>query len=93
MTDAATTTGAKLLSWRIGEVTITRLPECLSTMLGTDFLPDGFRFRPIANAILPRLRSGSAGPSARNAGSLRTRVTNSASSYGQSAAGRRWSRC
>src|SRR5689334_19544517 len=40
MTDAATTSGAKLLSWRIGDVTITRLPECLSTMLGTDFLPD-----------------------------------------------------
>ena len=43
MTDAATTTSAKLLSWRIGDVTITRLPECLSTMLGTDFLPDATR--------------------------------------------------
>ncbi len=39
MTDAATTTAAKLLRWQIGDVTITRLPECLSKMAGTDFLP------------------------------------------------------
>ena len=40
MIDAATTTGTKLLRWQVGDVTITRLPECLSTMLGTDFLLD-----------------------------------------------------
>ena len=40
MTDAATTTGAKLLSWQIGDVTITRLPECSIAIAGSDFLPD-----------------------------------------------------
>jgi glyoxylase-like metal-dependent hydrolase (beta-lactamase superfamily II) len=40
MTDAATIDETKLLRWQIGDVTITRLPECSIAMAGTDFLPD-----------------------------------------------------
>src|SRR5436305_11674239 len=58
-----------------------RYGETTSTVLR-----DGLRARPMANAMLPRARPGSDGPSARNGGSDSTRVTNSASSYGQSGA-------
>ena len=40
MTDAATIDETKLLRWKIGDVTITRLPECSIVIPGADFLPD-----------------------------------------------------
>ncbi len=40
MTDAATIDETKLLRWQIGDVTITRLPECSIAIAGSDFLPD-----------------------------------------------------
>ena len=40
MTDAATIDETKLLRWQVGDVTITRLPECSIAIAGSDFLPD-----------------------------------------------------
>jgi glyoxylase-like metal-dependent hydrolase (beta-lactamase superfamily II) len=41
MSDAATATKAPiLLQWRVGDVTITRLPECSIAIPGVNFLPD-----------------------------------------------------
>jgi glyoxylase-like metal-dependent hydrolase (beta-lactamase superfamily II) len=40
MTDAATIDETKLLRWQVGDVTITRLPECSIVIPGADFLPD-----------------------------------------------------